>query len=104
MLTMCMVPLAFIVTRWFAVRRVPPRYQVMVGEGSPEALQWRVSEAMLMSAFLAKTTMSSGSSMNLGDVPETIYGGENVINGPLLRWNVINNPHTSLRLESPLER
>ena len=40
---------------------IPLRYQVMVGRGSPEALQWRVSEALLMSAFIAKTTMSSGS-------------------------------------------
>ena len=40
---------------------IPLRYQVMVGGGSLEALQWRVSEALLMSAFIAKTTMSSGS-------------------------------------------
>ena len=60
MLTMSSEPLAFTVVR-LLVKVVPLRYQVMVGGGSPEALQLRVSEALLMSAFIAKTTMPSGS-------------------------------------------
>ena len=57
---MSRVPLAFTVVS-VLVKVVPLRYQVMVGEGSPEAVQFRVNEALLMSAFVAKTTMSSGS-------------------------------------------
>ena len=70
MFTMSRVPLTFTVVRAL-LKIVPLRYQVMVGEGSPDALQWRVSEALLMSAFIAKTTMSSGSWMNLRGVPVT---------------------------------
>ena len=71
MFAMRMVPLEFIVTRWFVLSLIPLRYQVMIGAGSPEVLQLRVSEALLMSAFVAKTTMSSGSWINLGGVPLT---------------------------------
>ena len=60
MFTMSRVPFAITVVREL-LKIVPLRYQVMVGEGFPDALQWRVSEALLMSAFIAKTTMSSGS-------------------------------------------
>ena len=60
MFTMSRVPLAITVVRAL-LKVIPLRYQVMVGEGSPEAIQLRVSEALLMSAFVAKTTMSSGS-------------------------------------------
>ena len=70
MFTMSRVPLALTVVR-VLVKVIPLRYQVMLGEGSPEAVQYRVSEALLMSAFVVKTSMSSGSWINLGGVPVT---------------------------------
>ena len=43
----------------------------MVGAGDPETIQVRFSEAVFPAASLAKTTMSWGSSSNLGGVPVT---------------------------------
>ena len=45
----------------------------MLGGGSPEALQLRVNEDLFLAAFVANTTVSSGSWMNLGGMPETAW-------------------------------
>ena len=59
MFTMCRVPLAFSVIRWFRERDAPLQNQVMVGVGDPEAIQVRFSEARVVkSGFIAKTTAS----------------------------------------------
>ena len=71
--TMSRVPLAFTNS---LLRRVPSRYQAMVGEGSPEALQFRVSEALFPVASRSKTTVSWGSLVNMGGVPGTAQGEE----------------------------
>ena len=72
MFTMCKVPLALTVNRWFREIGAPLRNQVMVGVGDPEAIQVRFSEALFPAASVAKTTASWGSSSKLGGVPVTV--------------------------------
>ena len=57
-------------------RGCPPRNQVMLGEGSPVAVHWRDSEALLPAASRAKTTTSWGSWVNVGGVPVTVQEGD----------------------------
>ena len=71
--TMSRVPL--VITNSL-LRGIPLWYQAMVGEGSPEALQLRVSEALFPAASSSKTTVSWGSWVNMGGVPGTAQGEE----------------------------
>ena len=84
MFAMCRVPLGFTVIRESRGRAAPPRNQVMVGAGDPEAIQVRFSEALFPAASLAKTTMSWGSSLKLGGVPVTAQ--EQTVIASLLLW------------------